>query len=39
VIFNCGTYNDLEKDVIKELDKKNIKYYSCIKAIFRKINN
>jgi len=33
VIFNCGTYNDFEKDVIKELDKKNIKYYSCIKAI------
>jgi len=33
VIFNCGTYNDLEKDVIKELDKKNIKYYSCIKEI------
>ena len=31
VIFNCGTYNDLEKELIKILDKKMIKYYSCIK--------
>ena len=30
VIFNCGEYNDLEKDLIKVLDKKKIKYYSCI---------
>ena len=33
VIFNCGTYNDLEKKLIKVLDKKNIKYYSCIKEL------
>ena len=33
VIFNCGTYNDLEKDLIKVLDKKRIKYYSCIKEL------
>ena len=31
VIFNCGEYNDLEKELIKVLDKKKIKYYSCIK--------
>lgn len=33
VIFNCGSYNDLEKELIKALDKKNIKYYSCIKEL------
>ena len=33
VIFNCGEYNDLEKELIKVLDKKNIKYYSCIKEL------
>ena len=33
VIFNCGSYNDLEKELIKVLDKKNIKYYSCIKEL------
>ena len=33
VIFNCGEYNDLEKDLIKILDKKKIKYYSCIKEL------
>ena len=33
VIFNCGPYNGLEKDLIKVLDKKNIKYYSCIKEL------
>ena len=33
VIFNCGLYNDLEKDLIKVLDKKRIKYYSCIKEL------
>ena len=32
-IFNCGPYNDLEKELIKVLDKKNIKYYSCIKEL------
>ena len=33
VIFNCGSYNDLEKELIKVLDKKHIKYYSCIKEL------
>ena len=33
VFFNCGPYNDLEKDLIKVLDKKHIKYYSCIKEL------
>lgn len=33
VIFNCGSYNDLEKDLIKVLDKKEIEYYSCIKEL------
>lgn len=37
VIFNCGSYNDLEKKLIKVLDKKNIKYYSCIKEL--NVNN
>jgi len=32
-IFNCGPYNDLEKELIKVLDKKHIKYYSCIKEL------
>ena len=31
VIFNCGPYNDLEKELIKVLDKKKMKHYSCIK--------
>ena len=33
VIFNCGDFNDLEKDLIKVLDKKKIQYYSCIKEL------
>ena len=33
VIFNCGEFNDLEKELIKVLDKKRIKYYSCIKEL------
>lgn len=33
VIFNCGPYNNLEKDLIKVLDKKKIPYYSCIKEL------
>ena len=37
VIFNCGFYNDLEKDLIKVLDRKKIPYYSCIKKL--DINN
>ena len=30
VIFNCGKFNDLEQELIKALNKKKIKYYSCI---------
>ena len=37
VILNCGPYNDLESELIKVLDKKKIKYYSCIKEL--NINN
>ena len=33
VIFNCGLYNDLEKELIRVLNKKDIKYYSCIKEL------
>ena len=33
VIFNCREYNDLEKELIKVLDKKKIPYYSCIKEL------
>ena len=33
VIFNCGPYNVLEQELIKVLDKKKIKYYSCIKEL------
>ena len=33
VIFNCGEFNDLEKELIKILEKKKIKYYSCIKEL------
>ena len=30
VIFNCGRYNYLERELIKVLKKKRIPYYSCI---------
>lgn len=33
VIFNCGLYNDLKNKLIEVLDKKKIKYYSCIKEL------
>ena len=33
VIFNCGEFNELEKELIKVLDKKKIQYYSCIKEL------
>ncbi len=33
VIFNCDEFNDLEKELIKVLDKKKIKYYSCVKEL------
>lgn len=37
VIFNCGESNNLEKELIKVLDKKQIKYNFCIKEL--KVNN
>ena len=33
VIFHCGEFNDLENELIKVLDKKKIKYYSCISKL------
>ncbi len=33
VIFNCGEYNYLEKELIKVLKKKRIKYYTCINEL------
>lgn len=33
VILNCGEFNELEQELIKVLDKKKIKYYSCIKEL------
>lgn len=33
VILNCGQYNNLEQELIKILDKKKIKHYSCIKEL------
>jgi len=33
VIFNCGSYNDLEQELINVLNKKKIPYYSCIKEL------
>ena len=33
VIFNCGEFNDLEQDLINDLDKMKIPYYSCIKEL------
>ena len=33
VVFNCGEFNNLENELIEVLDKKKIKYYSCIKEL------
>ena len=33
VIFNCGEFNELELELIKVLDKKEIPYYSCNKEL------
>lgn len=33
VIFNCGEFNKLEKNLIKNLNKNKIKYFSCINEI------
>ena len=39
VIFNCGEFNELEQDLIKVLDKKEMLYYSCIKELNIDNNN
>ena len=33
VIFNCGKYNELEQNLIDNLNKKKIPYYSCISKL------
>ena len=33
VIFNCGDYNNLEVNLIKELNDRNIEYQTCIKGL------
>ncbi len=33
VIFNCGSYNDLEKKLMTALKNKKIKYFSCIEKL------
>ncbi len=33
VIFNCGEFNDLEKELIKLLNMNNINYDSCLKEL------
>ena len=33
IIFNCGTYNYLEKELLKEINNKHIKYHSCINSL------
>ncbi len=33
VIFNCGEFNNLERNLIKKLNKKKIPYYSCINEL------
>lgn len=35
VIFNCCEFNELEKELIKVLNKKKINYYSCIYELYR----
>ncbi len=33
VIFNCGELNELERELIKVLDRKKIVYYHCMKSL------
>jgi len=33
VIFNCGPYNDLERNLIKQLDLKKINYNACVSRL------
>ena len=37
VIFNCGSYEELEETLIKKLDSLNIPYSSCMSEL--NINN
>ena len=37
VIFNCGSYNNLEDELINKLNEKKIKYNTCIKEL--NVNN
>jgi len=38
VVLNCGSHNDLENEFIKVLNKKKMKYYSCMKELTIKDN-
>ena len=38
VIFNCGSYNELENKLINILNNKNISYYSCLNELNIKDN-
>lgn len=33
VIFNCGEFNALEKELIKKLNKRKVNYCSCIEEL------
>ena len=33
VIFNCGEFNALEKELIKKLNKRKVNYCSCVKEL------
>lgn len=33
VIFNCGEYNDLEKELMEVLEQEKISYYTCINEL------
>lgn len=37
VIFNCGSFSNLETDLIKVLNNNQIPYYSCIKELDNKL--
>ena len=38
VIFNCGSLNNLEKNMINVLEKKKTKYSKCINELNDKFN-
>ena len=33
MVFNCGEFNDLERELIKVLEKNKLRYYLCIKEL------